>query len=451
MLRAPPAPSGGSHPPHHEFSRSAPTRRHGSSIRPALRSSRVYITTTSPAARRREWAGREGKRGGEIMRIIGVIWEEAVREVPHVSHLLHVVSNRPQSRPPIAGAPLLWRPMNSPQKSAILPSQQQQQQQKIYRSVQEIKQFATKEQIVKGLLRPLLPPGAAGSALCVVDEEEVVEHGGVSDPRNGWRGFGCPLPPLFLPNVCHCSVGAGAALGQCVSWGRWEQQGGSGGAWGRALGRALLLALGRSTPGLQTHTVCVPLVQRVPLHQPSAGVLSRALVPAFAFSAPQPFPAMGWEQSSVPLTAIPQRAGKAQPSFTDSPGELRGAAPGGGKGGGGKEQEGMRKGHGATAAAPGQGELRRCPRSSAAARWEHILLHRKRAVEINSAGKTSSAGTAEQRMHTRVCVCVCVCRGYACAAVSTCVRASVCTAKLGRLGNLSSSFNCAALITGIIG
>lgn len=130
MLRAPPAPSGGSHPPHHEFSRSAPSRRHGSSIRPALRSSRVYITTTSPAARRREWAGREGKRGGGIMRIIGVIWEEAVREVPRVSHLLHVVSNRPQSRLPIAGAPLLWRPMNSPQKSAILPSQQQQQQQK---------------------------------------------------------------------------------------------------------------------------------------------------------------------------------------------------------------------------------------------------------------------------------------------------------------------------------
>lgn len=50
------------------------------------------------------------------MRIIGVIWEEAVREVPRVSHLLHVVSNRPQSQLPIAGAPLLWRPMNSPQK-----------------------------------------------------------------------------------------------------------------------------------------------------------------------------------------------------------------------------------------------------------------------------------------------------------------------------------------------
>lgn len=38
------------------------------------------------------------------MRIIQVIWEDEVFEVPSVFHLLHVVSNHPQSRMAIDGA-----------------------------------------------------------------------------------------------------------------------------------------------------------------------------------------------------------------------------------------------------------------------------------------------------------------------------------------------------------
>lgn len=103
---------------------------------------------------------------------------------------------------------------------------------------------------------------------------------------------------------------------------------------------------------------------------------------------------------------------------------------------------GMRKGHSPTALAPlGAGFCHR-PQGpapspgSAGARWRHILAAPKakaaeQAGEINSAGKTSSADAAEQRMRAQsVCVCVCA-HAHACATSTymcrrKCLRACLC-------------------------
>lgn len=155
-----------------------------------------------------------------------------------------------------------------------------------------------------------------------------MDHRGVSDPRNIWGGFGCPLPPLLSP--------------RCVSLRRegpawlWVNvlAGGDGssiegmhraGGWGGSL-------LWDAAPLLCRHTLCA-FSSAVHAAAPVLCRRSEAWFgPCLHSVLPNTSLWVGWEQSCVPLTSH-KGSGKQSPVLLTAWESCWGAALGGGKGG----------------------------------------------------------------------------------------------------------------------